>query len=149
MPPKDIHQIGRTVQNSGGGEWVGSNVVGIICPPGTNRINCSAKNGVRGGGYKSPLCPLLLRRLCMLYMIAMCIISQYPFLEGFVQKCDLWFFILWISWDQPNAHHENTSAVWCNQNVGPEMSIKFDFYKVKSWDIYEIFKTCWNLFCEC
>ena len=31
--------------------------------------------------------------------------------------------------------------------LGPKMFRKFDFYKVKSRDIHEIFKTCRNLFC--
>ena len=34
------------------------------------------------------------------------------------------------------------------QRAGSKMSRKFDFHKVKSRYIYEIFKTCWNLFCE-
>ena len=38
------------------------------------------------------------------------------------------------------------SAAWCAQSVGPKMSRKFYFCKIKSRDIHKIFKTCRNFF---
>ena len=45
-----------------------------------------------------------------------------------------------------NSGSKFLKETWSNQSVGPKMSRKFEFEKIKSRDMCEIFKTCWNFF---